>query len=106
MIQTLDEDDNDLNVGTEDWNVETEIARICQMDAADAKSNSRVSKVSLPQLKLMAKHLNISTSQKKEALVDAIRDKVNRKKLLGEKLTEKEAHFVKIKILFLVYAIF
>ena len=65
------------------------------MDAADAKSNAKVSKVSLPQLKLMAKHLNISTSQKKEALVDAIRDKVARRKLLGTALTEKEGSFRK-----------
>ena len=83
MIQPLDEDDIDVFLNTEDWNVEAEIKRLCKMDAADAKSNAKVSKVSLPQLKLMAKHLNILISQKKEALVDAIRDKVARRKLLG-----------------------
>jgi hypothetical protein len=43
----------------------------------------------------MAKHLSISTSQKKEALVDAIRDKVKRKKILDEELIEKEGSFLK-----------
>jgi hypothetical protein len=54
MIQPLDEDDIDVFLNTEDSNVEAEIERLCQMDNADAKSNAKVSKVSLPQLKLMA----------------------------------------------------
>jgi hypothetical protein len=51
------------------FDVEEGIRMLCEMDIEKAKGNAKTSGVSLEQLKLMAVHLQLAKTQKKEKLV-------------------------------------
>jgi hypothetical protein len=54
------------------------------MDIDKAKSNGKISGISLKKLQEMAVHMNIPKSQPKGKLVDAIREKILKKRELSE----------------------
>jgi hypothetical protein len=73
--------------------IETEIDNLINMDPIARKANGKKSKVTLEDLKRMAKHLQIPRTQAKGALVDAIlsRRESNRniEAIRGEELDSK-----------------
>ncbi len=61
--------DSDLTIGQH-------IDQLCEMDIDKAKSNGKISGISLKKLQEMAVHMSIPKSQPKGKLVDAIREKI------------------------------
>lgn len=87
------EDSQSTTSNDTSFDLEGAIAKVCALAPDDAARSSRVSGVSLEELKTIAGYLNLRKTDSKGNLIAAIRAKVEAKKKLGSILNKDEGTF-------------